>query len=333
MSVCLGSYGRLFCLSVSGVTGGFSVCLSRELREAFMSVCLGSYGRLFCLSVSGVTGGFSVCLSRELREAFLSVCLGSYGRLLCLSVSGVTGGFSVCLSRELREAFLSVCLWSYGRLFCLSVSGVTGGFYVCLSRELREAFLSVCLGSYGRLFCLSVWGVTGGFYAIVYLFWIVMSVSPVYSSSWPRQEGFRICHININHVINKIDEISHILFSNNLDIFGVRESRLNVNNNDNEIQIPCYFAERIDSSFPNHTGLCVFIKCDIQYTLRKDLESDELESLWIELQLPLHSVFIGFISRNPRDRVVWEDQFCDMLDSVVSLNKEYLLLGDFNFDI
>ena len=209
---------------------------------------------------------------------------------------------------------MSVCLGSYGRLFWELLEA--------LSRELREAFLSVCLGSYGRLLC-----------NCLPLFWIVMSVSPVYSSSWPRQEGFRICHININHVINKIDEISHILFSNNLDIFGVRESRLNVNNNDNEIQIPCYFAERIDSSFPNHTGLCVFIKCDIQYTLRKDLESDELESLWIELQLPLHSVFIGFISRNPRDRVVWEDQFCDMLDSVVSLNKEYLLLGDFNFDI
>ena len=40
------------------------------------------------------------------------------------------------------------------------------------------------------------------------------------------------CHISINHIINKIGEISQILFSNNLDIFGVSESRLNVNNND-----------------------------------------------------------------------------------------------------
>ena len=123
-----------------------------------------------------------------------------------------------------------------------------------------------------------------------------MSVSPVYSSSWPRQEGFRICHININHIINKIDEISHILFSNNLDIFGVSESRLNVNNNDDEIQIPGYFAERRDSSLIHHTGLCVFIKCDIQYTRRKDLESDEVESLWIELQLPLRCVDCSFPS-------------------------------------
>ena len=160
-----------------------------------------------------------------------------------------------------------------------------------------------------------------------------MLFSPVYSDSWPCQECLKICHININHIIKKIDEISHILFSNNLDIFGVSESRLNVNNNDDEIQIPGYFAERRDSSFIHHTRLCVYIKCDIQYTRRKDLESDEVENLWIELQLPGRSVFIGFIYRNPRDMIVWEDQFCDMLDNIVSLNKEYLLLGDFNIDL
>ena len=76
-----------------------------------------------------------------------------------------------------------------------------------------------------------------------------MLFSSVYSDSWPHQEGLKICHININHIINKIDEISHISFSNNLDIFGVSESRLNVNNNDDEIQIPGYFVERKDSSF------------------------------------------------------------------------------------
>ena len=37
-----------------------------------------------------------------------------------------------------------------------------------------------------------------------------MSVTPVYSDSWPCQEGLKICHINMNHTINKIDEISHI---------------------------------------------------------------------------------------------------------------------------
>ena len=100
-----------------------------------------------------------------------------------------------------------------------------------------------------------------------------MSVSPVYLDSWPCQEGLRICHININHIISKIDKISHILLSNNLDIFGFSESRLNVNIDNDEIQIPGYFVERRDSSFIYHTGLCVYIKGDIQYLRRKDLKS------------------------------------------------------------
>ena len=49
--------------------------------------------------------------------------------------------------------------------------------------------------------------------------------------------------------------------------------------------------------------------------------------------MPVRSVFIGFIYRNPKDIIVWEDQFCDMLDNIVSLNKEYLLLEDFNIDL
>ena len=49
--------------------------------------------------------------------------------------------------------------------------------------------------------------------------------------------------------------------------------------------------------------------------------------------MPVSSVFIGFIYRNPKDIIVWEDQYCDMLDNIVSLNKEYLLLGDFNIDL
>ena len=60
--------------------------------------------------------------------------------------------------------------------------------------------------------------------------------------------------MNINHIINKIDEISNILFSNNLDICGVSESRLNDSINNDEIPIPGYFVERRDSSFIQHTG-------------------------------------------------------------------------------
>ena len=99
----------------------------------------------------------------------------------------------------------------------------------------------------------------------------------------------------MNHIINKLNEISYILFSNNFDIFGLSESRLNDNIDNDKIQIPGYSADRRDSSYIHHTGLYVYIKNDLQYLRRKDLESDEVESLWNELQLLVRSVFIGFI--------------------------------------
>ena len=66
---------------------------------------------------------------------------------------------------------------------------------------------------------------------------------------------------------------------------------------------------------------------------RSDLEYDKVDSLWIELQFPVRSVFIGFTYRNLKDIIVWEDQFCNMLHNIVSLSKEYSLLGDFNIDL
>ena len=107
-----------------------------------------------------------------------------------------------------------------------------------------------------------------------------------------------------------------LTFYDIFDIFGVSESRLKDNIDNDEIQIPGYFAECRDSSFIPHTELCVNIKGDIQYLRRKDLESDKVESLWIELQLPFRLVFIGFIYRNPKDIIIWEDEFCDPLDNI-----------------
>ena len=62
-----------------------------------------------------------------------------------------------------------------------------------------------------------------------------------------------------------------------------------------KIQIRGDFGERRDSSFIHHTRLCVCIKGDIQFLRRNGVESDKVVSLWIELQLPVRSVFIGFI--------------------------------------
>ena len=86
------------------------------------------------------------------------------------------------------------------------------------------------------------------------LYWILMSFSPVYIQILgPVKKVLELCHININHIINKIDEISYILFSNNLDTYDFTESRLNKNIDKDEIQIPGYYAERRDSSSIHHS--------------------------------------------------------------------------------
>ena len=95
-----------------------------------------------------------------------------------------------------------------------------------------------------------------------------MSVSTAYSDSWPCQKGLTICHLNINHIINKLNEISHILFSKNLEVFAFSESRLNGNIDNDEIQIPGYLADRRDLSYFHHTGLLPYLpyRCSLSDT-------------------------------------------------------------------
>ena len=75
---------------------------------------------------------------------------------------------------------------------------------------------------------------------------------------------------------DKLDDVSHILVSNNLGIFGSSEFRLNDHIDNGESQIPVvvfFLTECTDSSFVHPTELCVYVKVDFQYLHRKDLES------------------------------------------------------------
>lgn len=115
-----------------------------------------------------------------------------------------------------------------------------------------------------------------------------MTVTPIFSNSWPRLDGTRVCHLNVNHLRNKLDEISDLLLNHNLDIFGISESRLNDKIDDCELSVPGFNLTRRDSNIISHTGLCVYINSGIIFNRRGDLESLDVESLWIEVFFPIN---------------------------------------------
>ena len=154
--------------------------------------------------------------------------------------------------------------------------------------------------------------------------------------SWPSKDGLRISHLNINHAVNKITDISSLLNNNGkpFHILGLSESRLSNHINDTDMYIPGYKIIRKDAKKAKETGLLVYASESINFKRLYHLENQGIESLWIEIRLKnTPSILLGFCYRNPTERVNWLDNFSEMMDAVSIESKEIILLGDFNIDL
>ena len=78
------------------------------------------------------------------------------------------------------------------------------------------------------------------------------------SDHWPLKDGLRIGHLNINHLINKLSDVSHIVhhashivhnskpYGRGFHIFCFSESRLNNHMDDKDIAIEGFHVIRKD---------------------------------------------------------------------------------------
>ena len=127
-------------------------------------------------------------------------------------------------------------------------------------------------------------------------------------------DQLRLGHLNVYHLSSKIQDITS--FFNNthvFHIFGLSETRLKAHIPTNHINIPNYSIHGKDASQRNplHAGLVVYVQNSICMNAqrRTDLESDIVESLWIELTLKNTHCLIGHIYRNPASNFEWFDAF------------------------
>ena len=145
------------------------------------------------------------------------------------------------------------------------------------------------------------------------------------SDTWPTKEGLRIGHLNINHAINKLPDISSILSNSgrNFHIFGFSESRLSDHIMDTDISIPGYTIIRKDPKLQRETGLLVYISQCIKFKRIFFLENLQVESVWIEISMKRSKpLLVGFIYRNPSERVEWLDRFNLLMDAVANESKK-----------
>ena len=155
---------------------------------------------------------------------------------------------------------------------------------------------------------------------------------------WPTKEGLRIGYMNINHLLNKRDEFSSIIFNSGkqFHLFCCAESWLTKDIPDSDISIPGYNLDRLDRNAkvnPLQTGLILYSSISLTYKRITAFENCGVESMWIEISIKRSKpVLAGFLYRNPSEHVDWFEKFQDMMEAVSLTGNEVILFGDFNID-
>ena len=143
-----------------------------------------------------------------------------------------------------------------------------------------------------------------------------------------------IAHINIQHILNKLDEIKyHLSQLNSSHILGLCETFLTEKVQNNDLFINNFSFERKDRVGKKGGGILIYIASKVPYIRRLDLEHNDIESICIQITYPNVKPFLlNFVYRPPDAKQSWINIFETVLDKIDLLNCEMHTLGDININ-
>ena len=123
--------------------------------------------------------------------------------------------------------------------------------------------------------------------------------------------------------------------SRHIHVLGITETKLDNNILDSEITIDGYTVIRRDRISGLGGGVCMFIRDDLNWDRRYDLECDEIEAIWIEMSIKhSKSILINVTYKPPESSRHLNKNFTalffDKITTALVENKETLIAGDFN---
>ena len=142
--------------------------------------------------------------------------------------------------------------------------------------------------------------------------------------------GLHIVHLNICSLSLYFDQVKDLFDNGRVGILSFSETRLDDSIKDTEIEIENYTLIRKDRD-RNGGGVCVYIRADISFNVRSDMDNKSIEAVWVEINLPKTKPFlVGALYRPPS-----QSTFYNLLDDVSTDlgSSEAILIGDFNTNI
>ena len=148
-----------------------------------------------------------------------------------------------------------------------------------------------------------------------------------------KKRGLHFVHLNARSILPKMEELDILALSTKAAIIAVTETWLDNTICDNDVCIPGYSIQRKDRNREGG-GVCIFIRNNINFNRRSDIDKDDLEFLAIDIMMPKSKpIILGVGYRPPRDNMFYA-KLEEVLSSCTNFVKqECYILGDFNTDV
>ena len=105
----------------------------------------------------------------------------------------------------------------------------------------------------------------------------------------PKGRGFKMASLNITSLLKHLDELRVLLNYNCIDLLAINETRQDGSISDQDVKVEGYDVIRSDRTVNGRFGggVCFYIRSDINYVVREDLDDQLLEILSIEIRTGL----------------------------------------------
>ena len=166
-----------------------------------------------------------------------------------------------------------------------------------------------------------------------------------------RGLGLRLCHWNKggSYLINSRNEIEQAIDQYRPHIFGISESNFCLNHDINDVQIDdynLYFSKTLENPDLNVSRVAVYVHKDIIVTVRNDLMTDDVSSIWLEVGLPRQKKFLvsniyrewqymgqaNQVSGSIASQTSRWETFLQQWEAAIALDLEIHVLGDMNLN-
>ena len=140
--------------------------------------------------------------------------------------------------------------------------------------------------------------------------------------------------LNVCSLRGKVAEVTDFMSSRGVEVFGLAETWLKPSIPDGELAINNYNLFRKDRVHRHGGGVCVYCHESLSVRRRKDLDSDMLEIIWLDIGSSHACIRIGCGYRPPNmTQAYWNVFEANVECACFGTHASTILIGDFNVEL